>query len=146
MNNILKIKIFFLVFLLLFTFQSKGQNVTLSISKLQNTEGQLLVAVFETKKQFKQEEPVQTIKIDKSNIKKGKKVLALDLKPDTYAITILDDEDMFGDMSFRFGIYPLEGVGFSNYVLKKLNKPNFSDFSFIKTNEDLKIKVKMRYF
>jgi len=139
-------KLLFAFFALTIGAVSYAQSITVNISGIEKTEGNLSVAVFENQEQFDDEVPAKSIQFDKSDIVDGKKTVTLNLKPGTYAITVLDDEDKSGDMTYRFGVYPLEGVGFSNYILSGMSKPDFADFDFTVTDKKQDISVKMKYF
>ncbi len=49
-------------------------------------------------------------------------------------------------MTYRLRIYPLEGVGFSNYKLKGMTKPKLDDFSFTIPLRNQQVIVEMKYF
>lgn len=125
---------------------SFAQSVTLEIKNIRGQEGLLLVSVFENQEQFDDEIPAKTIKVDKSNISSGQTEVKLALKPGVYGITVLDDEDNSKDMTYRFGVYPLEGVGFSGYKLSGMTKPEFSDFDFSVNTENQKLVAEIKYF
>lgn len=133
------------LFILMLSLNSLAQTLTLNVSGIRNLEGVLKIAVFKNTQQFEDEKPDKSYIFEKSDVKAGKKSIELKLSPGTYAVSILDDEDKSGDMTYRFGIYPLEGVGFSNYILSGLSKPDFADFDFI-IKDDIKVNVIMKYF
>lgn len=120
--------------------------LTIKINNIRNNKGVLQVAIFESADQFDKESPGKKVVVDKTDIKNGCTYVKIKLKPGTYGISILDDEDNSGNITYKFRLYPKEGVGFSNYILNKLRKPSFSDFSFDLTNEDKTVVVKMKYF
>lgn len=139
--------IFLMVFVaVLVSINNTAQTLTIDVSGVRSTTGQLQVAIFETSRQFDDEKPAKTLYIDKSGLSNGKKSIQVKLKPGTYAITVLDDEDKSKDMTYTWGIYPKEGVGFSNYKLQGLSKPDFSDFDFKITEDSRHIKVEIDYF
>lgn len=123
-----------------------AQTLTIDVSGIRSSTGQLQIAIFETAEQFNDEKPAKTLYIDKSGLANGKKSIQVNLKPGTYAITVLDDEDKSKDMTYTWGIYPKEGVGFSNYKLQGLSKPDFSDFDFKITEDSKHVKVEIDYF
>jgi len=123
-----------------------AQSITLTISGIESAEGTLNVAVFENQQQFDDEKPAKNFSFDKTGMSNGTKTVQLKIAPGTYGITVLDDEDESGDMTYRFGIYPLEGVGFSYYMLSGMTKPEFEDFDFILSKEHKQMTIKMKYF
>lgn len=143
----MKAKTALLSVFLIFSLSMFAQSITLNISGIENTEGILQIAIFENAQQFEDEKPMKVINLPKTNIQNGSTSTTIELAAGTYAITVLDDEDKSGDMTYRFGVYPLEGVGFSDYMLKGLSKPDFTDFDFTLTNDNAKtVSVQMKYF
>lgn len=118
----------------------------MQVTNIRNQDGHLQVAIFKTPQQFDDEEPEDVLYFDKADIANGSKDLDLKLGDGTYAITVVDDEDDSQDMTYRFGIYPKEGVGFSNYQLKGMEKPDFEDFDFVVSGKNRQIAVVIKYF
>lgn len=143
-------KLFFIgaIALSLFSFNTLNteNSVILKVSEIRNSEGQLQVAVFKSQQQFDDEKPEKTLYFNKSNVKEGKINLSLNLPQGSYAITVLDDEDKSKGMTFRFGVYPLEGIGFSDYKLEGMSKPNFNEFDFKVSDTKKYVDVAMHYF
>lgn len=128
------------------SFLGFSQAVNLEIQNLRNDKGQLHIGIFKTAEQFDKENPIKEVLVEKNRVSNGKINIKINLEPGTYGITVLDDEDKSEDMTYRFGVYPLEGVGFSNYVLSGLSKPDFKDFSFMVNKSTKIVSVKMKYF
>lgn len=126
--------------------QSQVQSITIQVSNIRNLDGHLQVAIFKNAQQFDDEDPEEVLYFDKVDITSGSKELDLKLGNGTYAITVVDDEDDSQDMTYRFGIYPKEGVGFSNYQLKGMKKPDFEDFDFLVSGKSQQIAVVIKYF
>ncbi|SFT79011.1 Uncharacterized conserved protein, DUF2141 family [Lishizhenia tianjinensis] len=137
-----------LITLGLFSFNSTSTetSVVLKVRNIRNLKGQLQVAVFKNEEQFEGEQPEKTLYFNKTNVKEGKINLAFNLAQGTYAVTVLDDEDKSKDMTFRFGVYPLEGVGFSGYKLEGMSKPDFNEFDFQVDDEKKYVDVAIHYF
>lgn len=137
----------FLLSSLLLSLSLFGQSVSINIENIRNSDGQFQLAVFENEEQFKNETPTSMLYFDKEEVKDGFMDISLNLRPGTYGITVLDDEDKSKNMSFKMAIYPTEGIGFSNYELKGMRKPKFSSFSFtVDAKETKKVKVILKYF
>ena len=139
-------KQFLLIIIAAVNLNCMAQSITLNIKNIRNDKGHLQVAVFENEAQFKDEKPVRKIYFDKSEIANGNKKITIDFKPGTYAITVLDDEDDSKDMTYRLGIYPREGVGFTNFKMEGMSKPKFSDFDFTINEGNKQLIVEMKYF
>ena len=141
----MKFIVYIFTFFTLF-FQTDTYNLSIEITNIRNSKGVLLISVFNNQKQFDDEVPDKNFIVEKNNIKNGNKTAKIKLPSGTYGITVLDDEDKSGDVTYKFKIYPIEGVGFSNYVLSGLSKPDFEDFDFTISNSDKAVLVKMKYF
>ncbi len=124
----------------------QAQSLTITVYGIRNTTGRLQIAIFENAQQFKDEIPVKKLFIDKSEITDSNTSIQTDLAPGTFGIAVLNDEDESGAMTYRFKVYPLEGVGFSNFTMKGLKKPDFSDFDFTIITSGLLVNVEMKYF
>ena len=135
-----------ILFIATISISSFAQSATLNLKGIRNQKGHIQVSVFENAKQFEDEEPAKILYFDKKDVVKGNKSININLNPGNYGITILDDEDDSKDMTYRLGIYPREGVGFSNYKLSGMTKPKFTDFDFTVQNGNLQILVDMKYF
>mgnify|MGYP000097222175 CR=1 FL=1 len=120
-------------------------SAVLKLSEIRNLKGQLQVAVFKSQQQFDDEKPEKTLYFSKAKVKAGKINLALNLPQGSYAITVLDDEDKSKGMTYRFGVYPLEGIGFSGYKLKGMSKPDFNEFDFKVSDTKKHVDVAMHY-
>ncbi|MFP4164981.1 MAG: DUF2141 domain-containing protein [Chitinispirillaceae bacterium] len=67
------------------------------------------------------------------------------LKPGTYAVAVLHDEDNNGKMSTNFLRIPKEGYGFSNNAEVKMKAPSFEQASF-ELRQDTTIMIDIKYF
>ncbi len=138
--------IFLMVFALVLGINAEAQSLTIKVTGIRNTKGWLQVAIFENEQQFRDETPWKKLYFEKTDISEGCKNIKIDLKPGTYAITVLDDEDRSKDMTFKYYVYPVEGVGFSNYQLHGMTKPAFKDFDFAMGQTNEVVNVKIKYF
>lgn len=142
----MNIKSLLFFFTAIICIQASAQKLTIKVSGIKNTKGKLLVGIFKNQDQFDKETPFKKIKVSKSGIKNGETTITTSLPKGTYAITILDDEDSSESMTYKFRVYPQEGVGFSNYKLKGLSKPKFKDFDFEMPKADKLVKIVIGYF
>lgn len=144
-------KIFiFLATFLAFSFQlslAASQTLTVKIHNIKSSpQGVIRIALFGDEKGFRAEKYLFDMSFDKSRVKSGKLTVNIPVECGVYGVTVLDDENNNGKMDYNmFGI-PKKGFGFSNFVLKKLRKPRFKDFSFtVSGKENKNIDVKMMY-
>ena len=120
----------------------------LSISNLQEGDGQVIVSIYEDESQFPYT-PEKIYKIDKSEVKN--KTITYQIKnlrlAHKYAIVLLDDENMNEDMDYNMVGIPKEGYGFSNNAKPKfLTPPTFEDCSFALNQSENLISIKMKYW
>mgnify|MGYP000014663732 CR=1 FL=1 len=141
-----RLRIYSLFVILMLSSKAFCQKVDIYISNIKSYEGNIQVDLFTSQEQLDSEEPESTFVFDKSKLKNGQQKVTIPLGEGTYGITVLDDEDKDGEMSFSMGIYPKEGIGFSGFYLEGLTKPTFSDFSFYKKKKRIKFQVELKYF
>ena len=135
--------------LLLFSvINSLGQEfpVEFKIDNLKNSDGNIIVSVYEDSKSFDEGMPLfrQTIS-KKENMNNGTFVGQLLIPKGVYGLVFLDDENGDGEMTNNLLGLPKEGFGFSNFYLSGFKKPKFSDFSFTHTENSEIIEVRLRY-
>jgi uncharacterized protein (DUF2141 family) len=130
----------------LFLFgQVFSQVVEVRITGLKNKIGVIQLAVFTSQKNFENELATIEKTFPKEDAVNGELVVVIELKPGTYGLALLDDEDCNGKMKYNILGLPLEGFGFSNFKSTGFSKPSFSDFSFLAGNEKMVVHVNMRY-
>ncbi len=131
---------------ILFTQLSYAQTVSCEISDIQSTKGDIIIGIFKDSESFELLKPFKKIKLSKSKIKNGVLNIKVNLSPGEYGFTILDDVNKSGEMDYGFFGIPDEGFGFSNYYHTGLSSPDFSDFKFkITENQLVKTKIKVKY-
>ncbi len=134
------------VLLLLITSSVQAQTILLKIANIRTKKGQVCVAFFENQKQFSSEKAVYTVRVPKDKIVNNSLSVSIPFKEGNYGLSVLDDTDNDGLMSYQLLSLPKEGFGFSNYYHKGLSKPSFNDFQFsIAKNETKEINVQLRY-
>jgi uncharacterized protein (DUF2141 family) len=135
------------VIILIFAqFTVLSQTLKVSITGLRNNKGSVIMGFYNNDKAFEDETPLFT-KLE-SKTTTVNHVLTLNytgIKPGTYGIVILDDENNNGKMDYGW-ILPEEGYGFSNYTHFGLTKPKVAKFSFtIAPNENKSVEIKVKY-
>ena len=105
-----------------------------------------MVSIYNDKKSFDDGKPSSYKFIPKKgNMNKGVFKGEFSLPPGVYGFVFVDDEDNNGEMTNRKIGIPKEGFGFSNFYLKGMKKPKFSDFSFILNEKTKPMQVRLRY-
>ncbi|MAP80458.1 MAG: hypothetical protein CL526_05155 [Aequorivita sp.] len=125
----------------------KGHTLTVSIENLKNSNGKIIITLYNSKGSLPDEKFKRYYKMKNTEIEnRNAKVVFNNLLEGSYAVTVLHDENNNGKIDKKFMLpLPKEGVGFSNYIDFGLsNRPNFKDASF-NLNSDKTITVKVIY-
>ncbi|MDD2387090.1 MAG: DUF2141 domain-containing protein [Bacteroidales bacterium] len=137
--------ILILIIVLTYALSVKAQTLTIKITEIKSTKGQIRLAFFQSQDDLSNETPSFAKYIGKSKLKNGAiTVKYTDIKKGKYGIALLDDEDCDGLMKYAFYV-PREGFGFSNYKHKGMKKPKFNDFCFDYDGGDMIIYIEVRY-
>lgn len=135
-----------ILFVLLFvTLSINAQTLTIEITNIRNSGGNIAFAVFSNNTNFDNEKTYFEEIYPKTNLLNETMIIELELKPGVYGISVLDDEDKDGEMKYNWLGIPREGFGFSNYYHRGIFKPGFEDFDFIVSEKDKIVQVKMKY-
>lgn len=118
--------------------------LNISISGIRNTSGNIRLAFYCCSDDFNSNKPVFIKSVPKSQVSKGTIYASYVLKPGTYGIAILDDENSNHQMDYGL-VLPKEGFGFSNYYHTGMSMPKFEKFRFTLAGEPKNIQVKLRY-
>lgn len=148
MNRKMKAILKILCLTIIFAFPQiiKSQTMDITVTNIRSPKGKIVVLVFTNDTDFKANKASEILIFDKPEIKDKSCKISIPYKPGVFGISICDDESGNGKMDYNFVGVPKEGFGFSNFVLKKLSRPLFSDFSFqLKANETKSITVEIKY-
>ena len=69
----------------------------------------------------------------------------VDIPRGTYALAVVHDEDMNGNLDINWLGIPTEGYGFSNDVKARFGPPSFSAASFLYDGQDMKMTISLHY-
>ena len=133
--------------LLLLTMQSVStQTIRVHVENIWAATGKLYVAVFDSQESFKTEKPVFETVLGKSAMTGGALSCEIPFRKGQFGIAVYDDANDNGKMDYYYFRIPSEGFGFSNYLSKGFNSPQYKDFSFtLDENESKKVRVLLRY-
>lgn len=122
---------------------SQDLDVSLSISGLQSTEGQIMAGLFDDPSHFKMKEnPLYTAQAAPADT--TVEIVFRGVEPGKYALAVYHDENNDGRLnSKKLGI-PSEGVGFSGEWKSRMRPPDFETASFL-LQRDTTFQVIMRY-
>jgi len=111
---------------------------------IRNNEGYITVGINNTPEGWPRE-PQMSDRWKKQHIEAGVFTAKIeDLKYGTYAISVLDDENINEEMDMFIGI-PKEGWGFSMNPPFKLSAPKFEACSFLVNKPYMQITINLRY-
>jgi uncharacterized protein (DUF2141 family) len=122
-----------------------GVALTVRVNGLSNERGRVAVALFASAEAFPDQKRALAGRVAK--IEKGRAAVRFaGLRPGTYAVAVLHDENANAKMDFNFLGMPLEGYGFSNDASAPFGPPSFQAAAFALRPRDSFIPVRMRYF
>ena len=117
--------------------------ITVEISGIQGTEGQISIGLYTSEEGFPEtEKSYKGLNIRVT----GEEVDAAlqDVPAGTYAIAVFHDTNSNGKLDKNFLGIPKEGYAFSNNVFGTFGAPDFEDASF-EFDGNKTVKIKMRY-
>ena len=125
---------------------NKGITLTVGVSDLRNSKGNVVFALYNRVDAFPDEQYKKYYKILRGKIANYSSVVIFkDLPSGEYAVNILHDENNDGKIKKKF-IKPVEGIGFSNFQsIGFSNRPTFEKASF-NLRKSTTIKVTILYF
>jgi uncharacterized protein (DUF2141 family) len=122
-----------------------AQTLKISITGLRSNSGSVVLGFYINDQSFEDEKPLFSKTESKATtVNHVLTITYTGIKPGTYGVVLLDDENTNGKMDFGW-LLPQEGFGFSNYYHTGLTKPKLSKFSFVVTEEPKAIEIKVRY-
>jgi len=119
-------------------------SIALTVSNLRSTKGDVLVCLSANPKYFpdcRKDKKARKIQISAAN---AGSVKIDGVKPGTYAIALIHDENANGKMDLRLFL-PREGFGFSRNPKIGMGPPKFKSAQFTMGADDAKYAVKMKY-
>ncbi len=126
--------------------QSACPGIHVKIPNIENSTGNIACGIFESPEGF----PKKFLGSAKAVIiRKIQKTQAQcdfsDIPPGTYAIAVIHDENMNGELDTNWFGIPTEGYGFSNTTIDEFGAPAFSTAKFRYDGQDLNLTVKLEY-
>lgn len=126
----MKLLFFIIITTAVYSTSFSQSTINLTITKLRNTKGHLLVSLFNSKAGFPDKE-AKAFRKERLSISGNTVSFSFtNLPAGQYAIAILHDEDDNLKMNSNFFGMPKEGYGFSRNVTGFMGPPSFADASF----------------
>lgn len=121
---------------------SYGANLTVNITKLKNTNGQVLIGLFANEQEYNTKDAGIAIYVPVVDSKVT--YTFHEIKDGDYAIKTFHDENNNQDLDFHFFGYPIEGYSFSNNIHPMFRGARFDEAKF-KVLGDTSIEIEMIY-
>lgn len=134
--------LFFVVCLSVAPLLAQSQLVVV-VQGLKNTNGTVRIGLFDNEKDF-----LKKAVIGKVALIEGKDVTVVfsDVKPGTYAISVIHDENGNGILDTNGIGIPKEGFGFGNNAMGVVGPPSFNKASITIGNERVHQALRIKYF
>lgn len=126
--------------------KQQPEGIDLIITNIRNKKGLIQIGLYNSDKGYPNK-PEVSFSFKKDSVTSGALKLFLPVtKPGTFAISILDDENMNEKMDYRLGIIPKEGFAFSNNPkIRGMKEPPFEVTRFNFGGGRMTIAVRMIY-
>jgi len=126
--------------------QSACPGIHVQILDIRNSTGAVACALFEApegfpKKFLKFATNITMIKIRDTQARCN----FLDIPPGTYALAVIHDENMNGELDTNWLGVPKEGYGFSNDAKASMSAPSFEAASFPYDGQNLDLTITLNY-
>jgi uncharacterized protein (DUF2141 family) len=115
--------------------------LTVTIENIKGDKGSIRIGIFDKEESFlKKAIDGKVIKANNESVT----VVFDKLKPGTYAISVIHDENENTELDTKAFGMPAEGIGFSNNVMGKFGPPSFEKSSFSVSDEKA-LHIKLKY-
>ncbi len=126
--------------------QSSCAGIHVQILDIRNSDGAVACALFEApegfpKKFLKFATNIMMIKIQDTQARCN----FLDIAPGTYALAVIHDENMNGELDTNWLGVPKEGYGFSSDAEASMSAPSFEAASFQYDGQELDLTITLNY-
>ncbi|ATW04414.1 hypothetical protein CHN51_13385 [Sphingorhabdus sp. YGSMI21] len=119
-------------------------SIDLEISGLRSEKGNVLVCLSANPKYFPDCSKDKQARKLKVSAGKAEAIQIADVKPGTYAVALVHDENANGKMDLRLFL-PREGFGFSRNPKIGMGPPKFKSAQFTIGTDDARYAVRMKY-
>ncbi len=123
-----------------------GATITVNVTELRNAKGIVRACMTTDKAKFPRCRGVPGAYGATAQAQEGSISFTFKgVKPGSYAIALLHDENANGKADRALGMMPKEGFGFSRDAKVRMGPPSFSDAAIDIGTEDRKLTIRMRY-
>lgn len=131
----------------MFVYQKQPlEGIDLIITNIRNKKGLIQIGMYDSDKGYP-DKPEVSFSFKKDSLASGTlKLFLMVKKSGTFALSILDDENMNEKMDYRLGIIPKEGFAFSNNPkIRGMKEPPFEVTRFFYGGGRMVLTVRMVY-
>ncbi len=126
--------------------QAECSAINVKIQNIDNNTGVIACAIFETAEGFPHKFLKFASKVMITQIRgKDASFEFSDIKPGKYAIAVIHDENLNGELDTNWLGVPKEGYGFSSGAEATLSAPSFSNAQFSYHGDDLQMSIDLNY-
>lgn len=126
--------------------QAECPGIHVVILNINNSEGAVACALFEAPKGFPDKFLRNATHIMMMKIKDTQaRCDFFDIEPGTYALAVIHDENMDGEIDTNWLGVPKEGYGFSAGAKASMSAPSFEEASFTYDGNDLELTINLVY-
>lgn len=126
--------------------QPSSPGIHVNIPNIKNSTGNIVCGIFESPEGFPNKFLSSARVIIIRKIQKTEAQCDFsDIPPGTYAIAVIHDEDMNGELDTNWFGVPTEGYGFSNTTIDEFGAPAFSASSFPYDGQYIDLTIRLDY-
>lgn len=126
--------------------QSSCPGIHVKIPNIKNSTGNIACGIFGSPEGFPDAFLGSAKAIEIGKVRKTKAQCDFsDIPPGTYAIAVIHDENMNGELDTSFFGVPTEGYGFSHTTIDEFGAPAFSAASFFYHGQDIDLTIRLKY-
>ena len=126
--------------------QSSCPGIHVEVPNIRNSMGALACALFETPEGFPDDFMRFATMMLMTQIEgEAARCDFTGVQPGSYAIAVIHDENLNGELDTNFLRIPTEGYGFSNDAKAAFSAPSFSAASFFYDGKGLDLTIRLRY-
>lgn len=126
--------------------QSSSSGIHVNIPNIKSSTGNIACGIFESPEGFPNKFLGSARVIIIKKIQKTKTQCDFSvIPPGTYAIAVIHDEDMNGELDTNWFGVPTEGYGFSNTTIDEFGAPAFSAASFPYDGQNMDLTIRLNY-
>lgn len=123
---------------------ASGSDVRVITTALRNTNGQVICSLFDSADAFDKQIAIQNVKVP--TVAPETTCVFHDVKPGTYMVTVIHDENSNNKLDKNFFGIPKEGYGVSNNHTYAMSSPKYAESTFtVSGDAETVLNVSLRY-